>query len=160
MKRSTAIFLQTTIALFGIAVLFFLLWEPQIEGRNAHATLYEIYFKDSFLACAYAASVLFFVALYQAFRLFGDMGRWEVPSQRSLRALRIIRYCALILVGFVLAGLAYLMLVMKGQDDIAGGVAMGGFVASFFVIAATAAALFEKNLQARVELGRSITQHS
>jgi hypothetical protein len=34
----------------GGAVFVFLLWEPHIEGRNAHATLFQIYFNDPFLA--------------------------------------------------------------------------------------------------------------
>ena len=63
MKRSFTAFLQIVIVLIGIGVLALLLWEPHIEGRNAHATLFEIYFKDPFLAYAYIASITFFVAL-------------------------------------------------------------------------------------------------
>src|ERR1044072_5143802 len=65
------IFLQAVIVLIGIGSLALMLWEPHIEGRNAHATLFEIYFKDPFLAYAYLASTPFFVALYQAFKLLG-----------------------------------------------------------------------------------------
>ena len=53
MKRSSTIFLQVVIVLIGIGALALMLWEPHIEGRNAHATLFEIYFKDPFLAYAY-----------------------------------------------------------------------------------------------------------
>ncbi len=150
MTRSSAIFLQTAIVVLGIAVFVFLLWEPHLEGRNAHATLFEIYFKDTFLACAYIASVPFFIALYQAFKLFGDAGRNKEFSLRSLRALRTIRYCAIVILGPVAAGEAYLFLVVRGEDDIAGGVAMGIFVAVFSAVIATAAALFERTLQTRI----------
>lgn len=74
MKKGPAIFLQTVIVLIGIGALAFMLWEPHIEGRNAHATLFEIYFKDPFLAYAYIASTPFFVALYQAFKLLWGEG--------------------------------------------------------------------------------------
>ena len=150
MKRSSALFLQTVTVLLGIAVFVFLLWEPHIEGRNAHATLFEIYFKDTFLAVAYIASTPFFVALYQAFKLFGEAGRKEAFSPRSLSALRTIRYCALIILGFIAVGEAYLFIVMRGQDDIAGGVAMGVLVALFSTAIATTAALFERRLQTRI----------
>ncbi|HWA90713.1 MAG TPA: DUF2975 domain-containing protein [Rhizomicrobium sp.] len=136
MTRSSAIALQTAIALFGIAVFVFLLWEPNVEGRNAHATLFQVYFDDAFLACAYAASVPFFVGLYQAFKLVG--------SPRSVRALRTIKYCAIVVIGFVLAGEAYLFLAVRGKDDIAGGVAMGILVMLFCAVAAIAAARFER----------------
>ena len=65
------IFLQALIVLIGIGALALMLWEPHIEGRNAHATLLEIYFKDPLLAYAYLSSIPFFVALYQAFTVLG-----------------------------------------------------------------------------------------
>jgi hypothetical protein len=150
MNRSAARLLQAATVLLGIAVFGFLLWEPNVEGRNAHATLFEVYFNDPFLACAYTASVPFFVALYQAFRLFGDAGRNDLVSPRSLSALRTIRHCALLIIGCVLVAEAYLFIVVRGQDDIAGGVAMGIVVAMFSAIAATMTALFERNLQTHI----------
>ena len=150
MKRSSAFFLQTATVLFGLAVLGFLLWEPHVEGRNAHATLFEIYFKDAFLACAYIASIPFFVALYQVFRLFGDAGRSELFSLRSLSALRTIRTCAIMLLGSIAVAEAFLFIMVRGQDDIAGGVAMGILFALVFAAMAAAAVLFERRLQARI----------
>lgn len=150
MKRSAAIFLQATVILIGITVFVFLLWEPHIEGRNAHATLVEIYFKDPFLVCAYVASIPFFVALYQAFRLFGDAGRNGAFSPQSLKALRIIRNCALVLIGCVAAAEVCLFTMVRGEDDIAGGVAMGILVALICVAMAAAAGLFERSLQRRI----------
>ena len=125
MKRSSTIFLQVVIVLIGIGALALMLWEPHIEGRNAHATLFEIYFKDPFLAYAYIASIPFFVALYQAFKLLGYVGQNKVFSPRSVKALRTIKYCAIALIGFIVAAEAYFFIVQRGKDDIAGGVAMG-----------------------------------
>ena len=65
MKRSSTIFLQVVIVLIGIGALAFLLWEPHVEGVNAHATFFEVYL-DPFIAYAYIGSIPFFVALYQA----------------------------------------------------------------------------------------------
>ena len=95
MKRSSAAFLQTVIVLIGIGALALMLWEPHIEGRNKHATPSEIYFKDPFLAYAYVASIPFFVALYQAFKVLGYAGRNEIFSQAAVNALRTIKWCAL-----------------------------------------------------------------
>lgn len=150
MRKGTAIFLQTVTALFGAAVFVFLLWEPHVEGRNAHATLFQIYFQDLFLACAYIASIPFFMALFRAFKLFGDAGRNQLLSPHSLSALRTIRYCAFTLLGSIAAAEIYLILVMRGQDDIAGGVAMGVLAALICVAMAIAAALFERRLLARL----------
>ena len=148
MTRTTARLLQAATVLFGIAVFVFLLAEPWVEGRNAHATFVQVYFTDTFLAYAYLVSIPFFVALTQAYRLFGDAGRKAI-SQHSVGALRIIKYCALAIVVCIIAAEAYLVIVMRAQDDIAGGVAMGLVVAACCAAIATAAALFERTVQSR-----------
>jgi hypothetical protein len=152
MKRGSTIFLQVVIVLIGIGALALMLWEPHLEGRNAHATLFQIYFNDPFLAYAYIASIAFFIALYQAFKLLGYVGRNEVFSQRSVEALRTIKYCAMSLVGFIVAAEAYLFIAVRGKDDIAGGVAIGLFLIFVSAVIATAAAVFERTLQSAVDI--------
>ena len=152
MKKSSTAFLQVVIVLLGIGALALMLWEPHIEGRNAHATVFQIYFEDPFLAYAYTASIAFFVALYQAFKLLGYAGRSEIFSQRSVKALRSVKYCAISLVGFLVGAEAYFFIVRRGEDDIAGGVMMGMSLIFVSVVVATAAAVFEKILQSAVEL--------
>ena len=144
MKRSFTIFLQVVVVLVGIGVLALMLWEPHLEGRNVHATLFQIYFNDPFLACAYIASIPFFVALYQAFRLLEHIGRNEVLSERSVRALRAIKYCGMSLVASLVAAEAYLWIIVRAKDDISGGVAVGLFLIFVSVAIATAAAVFER----------------
>src|SRR4029077_19622657 len=122
----------------GVAVLALLLWEPQVEGRNVHATLFEIYFKDTFLAYIYLAFVPFFVVLYQAFKILGYARRNEIFSQHSVRPLRIIKYCALTTAIFILGAEAYLYIFMRSKDDIAGGAMMGLFIIFVSAIIATA----------------------
>lgn len=152
MKRSSTIFLQIVIVLIGIGALALMLWEPHLEGRNAHATPFEIYFKDPFLAYAYTASIAFFVALYQAFKLLGYIRANEVFSQRSVKALRTIKYCAVVLVAFIVGAEAYIFIFVRGKDDIAGGVMIGLFMIFVSVVAATAAAVFERLLESAVEI--------
>ncbi len=150
MKRSSTIFLQIVIVLIGIGALALLLWEPHIEGRNAHATLFQIYFNDPFLAYVYVGSIAFFVALYQAYKILGFAGRNKVFSLEAVKALRTIKYCALTIITFV-AG-AEIFILLSNSDDRAGGVAMGILIAFGSVIIATAAAVFERLLKNAVEI--------
>lgn len=153
MKRSSTIFLQAVIVLTGIGVLALMLWEPHLEGRNAHATTFEIYFKDPFLAYVYLASIAFFVALFQAFRLLGAIGRNEVFSASSVRALRTIKHCAMALVVMIGGAIAYMFIAVRGKDDdIAGGVAMSVVLMFVTVVVGTAAAVFERLFQSAVDL--------
>ena len=151
MKRSSTIFLQIVIVLIGIGALVLMLWEPHIEGRNAHATLFEIYFKDPFLAYAYVASISFFVALYQAFKVLGYAGQNKIFSQAAVKALRTIKYCALAIIGFVVVEEIFIVL-NHGSDDAAGGVFMGVLITFGSIVIATAAAMFERILQNAVDI--------
>lgn len=150
-KRTSTVFLQAVIVLIGIGALAFLLWEPNIEGRNADATLFEVYFNDPFLAWAYAASIPFFFALYQAFTLLRYIGHNKVFTRDSVRAVGTIKYCALTLVAFFVAAEAYLF-IARPEDDIAGGVAMGLFIIFISLIVATGAAVSERLLQSAVDM--------
>jgi cytochrome bd-type quinol oxidase subunit 2 len=149
-KRSSAAFLQVVIVLIGVGALALLLWEPHLEGRNARATPVEIYFKDPFLAYVYVASIPFFVALYQAFKVLGYAGRNRVFSQEAVNALRTIKYCALAVIGFVAVSVVFM--IWAGRDDRPAGVFMRVLVAFPSIVVAAAAAMFERILQNAVDL--------
>jgi hypothetical protein len=150
MKRSSTIFLQIVIVLIGIGALTFLLSEPHFEGRNAHSTPFEVYFKDPFLAFAYIASIPFFMALYQAFKLLGYAGQNVVFSQAAVKALRTIKYCAIAIVGFDAASVVFMP--FADADDRPPGVVMRVVLAFGAIVVATAAAMFERILQNAVDL--------
>ena len=152
MKNSSALFLQIVIVLTGIGTLALMLWEPHLEGRNAHATPFEIYFNDPFLAYVYVGSTPFFVALCRAFGLFGNVRQTGAFSQGTVDALRAIKRCALALMGFV-AGGAVFILLLGDKEDRPPGIFMSFLAIVASSIIATAAAMFARNLQNR--LGRS-----
>ncbi|MBX3434778.1 MAG: DUF2975 domain-containing protein [Pirellulales bacterium] len=141
MQRSATAFLQFVVVLVGAGALAFLLWEPHLEGRNAHATPFEVYFHDPFLAYAYVASLAFFWALYQAFKVLGYAGRQEMFTPAAAQALRTIRHCAFALVGFVAIGEAFLL---RHSDDLPQGIVMGGLLAFGALVIAAAAATLER----------------
>jgi hypothetical protein len=150
MKRAPTIFLQIVIVLIGVGVLALLLWEPHIEGRNAHATVFQIYFNDPFLAYAYVASIPFFAALYQAFKVLGYAGQDKAVSHEAVKAVRTIKYCAISIIGFIAVGEVFIML--GSSDDRAGGVFMGVLIAFGSSVIAAAAAMFERILQSAVDM--------
>ena len=145
MKRSSTIFLQIVIVLSGIGALALMLWEPHIEGRNAHATLFEIYFNDPFLAYAYFASIPFFLALHQAFKVLGYIGENMAFSPATVKALRTIKYCAIAIIGFV--GVSVVFMLFGDKDDRPAGVFMRILITFPSVVIAAAAAMFQGILQ-------------
>ena len=157
LKSSSALFLQVLVVLVGSVTLGLLLWEPHLEGRNAHATTFETYFKDPFLAYVYVGSLPFFMALYQAFRLFGHVKRTGSFSEVNLGSLRVITRCALTMLGFVVGAVIGIVLFGDG-DDRPAGVFMGLLAALVAGAIAITAALGAKSLlgSLRQGAGRSV----
>jgi hypothetical protein len=150
MKQSSTLFLKVVILLIGIGVLTGMILFPQTEGRNANADLLTIYLRDPLLAYTYIASIPFFVALYQAFRMLGYIEQNKAFSQTSVRALRNIKYCAIAIIGFIIAGEAFI--ILGGEGDRAGIVAIGIYTTFISIIIATAVAIFERLLQNAVDI--------
>ena len=151
MKRGSILFLRAVILLVGVGVLAGMLWEPQVEGRNANADQVTIYFRDPFLAYAYVGSLPFFFGLYQAFKVLGCVGQGQAFSPSAIKALRRIKYCALAVIVFIVGGEAYIILGVN-DDDRAGGIAMGSFISFVCVVTAAAAAVLERVLQSAVDI--------
>jgi hypothetical protein len=150
MKRNSTIFLQVVVVLISIGALAIMLWEPHIEGRNAHATLFEIYFKDPFLAYAYIGSIPFFVAFYQAFKVLGYVRQNKTFSQATVKALGTIKFCAIAIIGFVAVGVIFMM--FGDSEDRPAGVFMRILITVPSIVVATAAAMFERILQNAVDI--------
>jgi hypothetical protein len=150
--KSSILFLQAAIVLIGIGALTVMLWEPHVEGRNANATCVDIYFKDPFLVYAYVASVPFFVILYQAFKLLRYIGQGKAFSQEAVTAVRTIKRCAMLLVGFVAVGEFVILLNRNGEDDPVGGFFIGFLIAFGSMIIAAAATVLERVLQSGADI--------
>jgi len=150
MKKVSTVFLQAVIVLIGLGALALLLWEPRIEGRNVHATLFKVYFTDPFLALVYLGSIPFFAALYQAFKVLGYVRQDKIFSQAAVKTLRTIKYCAIATVGFVAVEETFIML--NSSDDQAGGVFMGTLITFGSIVAAAAASVLESILQNAFDL--------
>ena len=151
MKRMSTIFLQGVIVLIGIVALIILIRFPLTEGRAKNLDLFSIY-ADPFILYGYAASIAFFVALYKTFKLLGYIGQNKVFSSNSVKTLKSIKYCAIVLsILIVLAGL-YIKLFHSKEDDPAGFLAMCIVTTFVSVVVATAAAIFEKILQNAIDM--------
>lgn len=138
------------IVLIGLGALTFLLWEPHLEGRNVHSTLFQIYFHDPFLAYVYIASIPFFIALYQTFTVLGLVKEDRLLSSESARAVRIIKFCAVSIIGFAVVG--EIIILLSISDDRAGGVFMGMLIILGAVGVGVTAARFEQKLQKGMNL--------
>lgn len=151
MKRISITFLQAVIVLIGIVALAILIRFPLTEGRAANLDLFSIY-ADPLILYGYAASIVFFVALYKAFRLLGYIGQNKVFSSGSVKALKSIKYCAIVLGVLIVAAGIFIRIAHNKDDDPAGFLAMCIMATFVSAVVATAAAIFEKILQNALDM--------
>lgn len=151
MKQSSTIFLQGVIVLIGIASLAIMIRFPLTEGRATNLDLFSIY-SDPFILYIYAASIPFFIALYKAFKLLGYIGQNKAFSLNSVRTLRSIKYCAIVLSILIVMTGVYIRIFHNKDDDPAGFLAMCIVTTFASLVVATAVAVFEKILQNGVDI--------
>jgi hypothetical protein len=151
MKRVSTIFLQAVIVIIGIVALVILIRFPLSEGRAKNLDLFRIY-ADPFILFGYAASIIFFIGLYKAFRLLGYIGRNNVFSSNAVGALKSIKYCAIVLGIFIVIAGVYVMTSHDKEDDPAGFIAICIVTTLIAIVVATAAAIFEKILQNAIDM--------
>lgn len=150
MKFGATVFLRGVLVIIGLGALALLLVEPHFEGRNAHATTFQVYFQDPFLAYAYVAAIPFFMGLFHAFKVLAFAGRNREFSPPAVRSVRTIKYCAIAVIAFVTGG--ELIILLNESDDRAGGVFIGLLILFGSVVVATAMAILERVLQNAVDL--------
>jgi hypothetical protein len=150
MRRISIIFLQAVIVLICIVALSIMIRFPLTEGRAQNLDLFSIYF-DPFILYGYASSIAFFVALYKAFKLLGYIRQDKLFSLNSVKTLRSIKYCTIILsILIAMAGL-YIKIFHK-EDDPAGFLALCITITFISIAVATTVAVLEKILQNAVDL--------
>lgn len=148
MNHLTSMILKILIILIAFGTVAGLLWEPQLEGRNAHSDPISLYFNDPFLAYIYIGSIPFFMGLYQVFKLLEYIDQNRAISHHSIQALRKLKACALVLIGFIALALGYLALMATGtNEDAAGAIALGLIMIVASGSVATLAGIFQNRIQ-------------
>lgn len=151
MKRNSILFLQVVIALVGIVVLSIMIRFPLTEGRAQNLDLFSIYF-DPLILFVYVSSIAFFVALYKAFKLLGYIRQNKLFTLNSVKTLRSIKYCAIILSILIVMAGVYIAIFHNEEDDPAGFLAMCFVITFITIVVATAVAVLEKILQNAVDM--------
>jgi len=146
MKPRSTVFLQAVIVLIGIVTLAIMIRLPLTEGRAENLDLFSIYL-DPFILYGYAASIAFFIALYKAFKLLGYIGQNKVFSLNSVKTLRSIKHCAIVLSILIVTAGIYIRVFHAKDDDPAGFLAICILTTFVSIVVATAVAVFEKILQ-------------
>jgi len=152
MKPDSTTLLRIAVFLIGIPVLALcIFWLPRVAfGITENSTWLE-FLQYTIVVGLYLAAVPFFVALHQALKLLDYIDKNEAFSRLSLKALKHIKHCAMIISALFVVGTASSYPIAQQED--APGLTLMGFIITFasFVIAIFAAVL-QRLVQNAVEI--------
>ena len=112
MKLDSTLFLQFVLVLVALGAIIGLVWLPQKARRATSLDPLSIY-ADPLTIHGYVASIPFFIALYQVFKLLNISIANKAFSQSAVNKLKNIKLVYLSLVGFITACAAIVAAVFQ-----------------------------------------------
>ncbi|ACV63882.1 conserved hypothetical protein [Desulfofarcimen acetoxidans DSM 771] len=141
MKPET-LFLKVVVYLIGIAILGLCVFGLPSLANYLH---YPV------LIGMYAAAIPFFFALYQTLKLLSYIDKNKAFSELSVKALKNIKYCAII-ISILYAGLIPLLFPIAQADDAPGITALGLTITFAAIVIAVFAAVLQKLLKNAIDI--------
>ena len=136
MNRGSTHFLRAVICLMGLAVLGLLIIFAGVSV-SGNAGMYLPVFLFMFVP-----AIPFYTALYQALKLLKFIDTNTAFSEKSVTALRTIKYCALA-ISVLYAAAMPLFIYVADKDDAPGAVLIG----LFFIVAPSVVGVFAAVLE-------------
>lgn len=146
MKKGSTFFLRGVILAISLFVLSLCLYVFPMAIISDQTGLYR-----PVLMGMYVPAIPFFIALWQAWLLLRYIDQNSAFSERAVKALRVIKYCAAVISGLYVIGMPFIYIAGE-KDDAPGVIALGLVIifASFMI--ATFAAVLQRLLQNVVEI--------
>ncbi|ETT56019.1 MULTISPECIES: DUF2975 domain-containing protein [Paenibacillus] len=150
MKRGTTIFLKLAVLLIGVPILALCIFGiPWLANNpvnpNYAGALYPI------VIIMYVSVIPFIVALYQAFRLLSYIDKNEAFSLMSVKSLKTIKYCAIVISSLYFVMLPFVYVVAE-KDDAPGLILMGMVPVFASLVIAVFSAVLQRLLQEAIDI--------
>ncbi|WP_318617393.1 DUF2975 domain-containing protein [Sporosarcina sp. YIM B06819] len=152
MKRGTTLFLKLAVILIGTPILAMCIFlVPEIADFAAQLYPEMVSIKYLVFTNFYLAAIPFYFALYQAFKLLSYIDKSKAFSELSVRALKTIKYCAIIISILFVAGMPLFYLVAE-IDDAPGIIVIGLVIIFASMVIAVFAAVLQRLLQEAIQI--------
>jgi hypothetical protein len=152
MERGTTLFLKAAVILIGIPGLAFCIFlVPEIANFVVELYPDSAYLKYLVFIDLYAAMLPFYFALYQTLRLLSYIDKNIAFSDLSVRALKNIKYCAIIFSGLYVVGMPLFYLIAE-QDDAPGVIVIGMVIIFASLVVAFFAAVLQRLLKEAIDI--------
>lgn len=152
MKPSSTLFLRLVIIALGLPILALCIFVYPIVTLRGSEILPEFaYLRFPYLIALYIASLLYFYALYQGFRLLNYIDLNKAFSDLSVYALRNIKYSALF-ISLILFTFMPIVFHVAQLDDAPGLILFSAAFMCIPLVVSVFAALLEKLLNEAIQI--------
>jgi hypothetical protein len=152
MKRGSTLFLRIAVILIGIPVLALCVFVvPEIANFMAELYPDHTYLKYLVFIDLYATAIPFYFALYQAYKLLGYIDKNKAFSELSVRVLKNIKNCAVIISSLFVVGMPLFYLIAE-KDDAPGVILIGMALIFASMVIAVFAAVLQKLLKEAIDI--------
>ncbi|MFF2483765.1 DUF2975 domain-containing protein [Paenibacillus sp. NPDC058071] len=152
MKQGTTLFLRAAVILIGIPALAIYVFIVPLIAKFA-VELYPdmTYLRYLVFIDLYATAIPFYAALYQAFKLLSYIDKSKAFSELSVRALKNIKYCAILFSSLFAAGMPLFYLIAE-KDDAPGVIVIGLVMIFASLVIAVFAAVLQRLLEEAIAI--------
>lgn len=155
MKLGSTLFLRIAVILIGVPILALCIFGlPRIaigvfaQTEKGSEFTYVVL---GILLLMYVSAIPFYYALYQALKLLSYIDKNEAFSQISVKALKNIRTCAILISVFYMVALPFIYVVAE-WDDAPGLIVIGLIITFASMVIAVFAAVLKKLLQEAIDI--------
>jgi hypothetical protein len=151
MKRGSTHFLRAALFLIGLGVIALCVSLPTMwkGGSEEYPVASNALF---FIMIGLEITAIpFFIALWQTFKLLGYIDQNKAFSDLSVKALRNIKYCAIVIAVLYFGAVPFLFPIAEA-DDSPGLVLIGVVMACVPIVVAVFAAVLQKLLQSALDI--------
>lgn len=147
LKHTSTHFLRFVVFILGTIVLLLCIFAlPEVFTGGSQELPIVSYALYLIVLGFYATTIPFFIALWQTVKLLRYIDQNTAFSERSIAALRNIKYCAAIIAFFYVCGIPLLYPIAEFEDA-PGLIVMGMIISCAPIAVAVFAAVLEKLLQ-------------
>lgn len=152
MKRGSTVFLRLALFVISLGVLALCIFAlPSLWKGGSEEFPMATNALLAIVIGLYATALPFFFAVWQAFKLLGNIDKNKAFSDSSIQALKNIKYCAIIIAVFYISFVP-LLLPIAEADDAPGLLVMGMGAACIPIAVAVFAAILQRLLQSAIDI--------
>lgn len=152
MERGTTLFLKAAVIVIGLPILALCIFAvPVIASFMVELYPDHSYLKYLVYIVFYGAAIPFYFALYQAFKLLNYIDMNNAFSELSVRVLKNIKYCAIIISCIFVLGMPLFYLFAE-RDDAPGVIVIGMVLVFASMVIAVFAAVLQRLLKEAIDI--------